>query len=415
MYQSDKCLAWQAICKGDDCTGCFACVNVCHQGAIVASTDNKGFYRPQILEDECVNCGLCSNVCPVLSPIHNVGFHQEAYVCKNKSDEIRRKSSSGGLFSALADAILAKGGIVFGVKIDNSIVTVFSSSDSENGIESFRGSKYVQAYVGDVYREIKKSLISGRSVLFTGTPCQVAGLKSYLSKDYSNLYTLDFLCHGVPSPKTFLKNIEEIEQKEQDKVVSYHFRDKQKSWHLFNTRICFTSGRVKTVFSRFFDYYYRLFLSSYGLQNSCYNCLYTKRERMSDITMADCWMKCSKTSKLKIHYDDKGLSLAIINSHRGADLFREISSSVTSSSLNYDEVVDKNVYLRKPSCKPKDNELFWSEMMKGSSIQDIADLLLPSSKISFAERLIMKYGSNPFIRLISKFEYRYNKYCIPKK
>lgn len=415
MQDSSKTIAFQALCEDEKCTGCFACVNVCHQGAIVASVDEKGFYRPKIIADRCVNCGLCSNVCPVLSPVQESGFHQEAYVCKNNSDELRRKSSSGALFSALADTITAKGGVVYGVKMDNSIVAVFSSSESEDGIDVFRGSKYVQAYVGNIFRDVRKSLICGKPVLFTGTPCQVAGLKNFLHKDYPNLYTLDFLCHGVPSPKTFSKNIREWEKKEQDKIVSYHFRDKLKSWNLFNTRITFRKGRIMTAFSKLQDRYFQLFLFNFGLQEACYHCQYTKRDRVSDITMADYWKKCSQVSPKKIPYDDNGLSLTIVNSQKGAHLFRELSSSITSSALNYDEVVKKNKLLRTSFQKPANNDVFWSEIMKGTSIPDLASKLLPPTKISTTEKLVMRYGSNPFIRLVSKFEYRYNKYFIHKK
>lgn len=415
MCKTETCLARQAICEDEHCTGCFACVNVCHQGAITASTDNRGFYRPQIHEDLCVNCGLCSNACPVFSPPKYAEFHQKAYVCKNNSDDLRRVSSSGALFSALADAIHSKGGVVYGVKMDQSIVAVFSSSESEKGIESFRGSKYVQAYVGTIFRDVKKSLINGIPVLFTGTPCQVAGLKSFLNKDYPNLYTLDFLCHGVPSPKTFLKNIREWEQKEHDHIVSYNFRDKLKSWHLFNTRIDFKKGNVTTLFSRLYDNFFMFFLRNYGLQDACYHCLYTKKDRVSDITMADYWQKCHHQSKKKIHNDDKGLSLAIINSSKGAHLFQKASSSITSSPLNYDEVVEKYGYLRKPSHKPEDNDLFWKELEKGTSFQEMATKLLPLVRISLTERLVMQYGSNPFIRFISKIEYRYHKYIARKK
>ena len=415
MQDSGKTIAFQALCEDEKCTGCFACVNVCHQGAIVASANENGFYRPRIVTDRCVNCGLCFNICPVLTPRQKSGFHQEAYVCKNNSDELRRKSSSGALFSALADIIIAKGGVVYGVKMDNSIVAVFSSSESENGIDAFKGSKYVQAYVGNSFRDVKKSLVCGKPVLFTGTPCQVAGLKNFLRKDYPNLFTLDFLCHGVPSPKTFSKNVKEWEQKEHDEIVSYHFRDKLKSWNLFNTRIAFRKGRIMTAFSRLQDSYFQLFLFNFGLQEACYHCQYTKRDRVSDITMADYWKECSQLSSKKIPYDDKGLSLVIINSKKGSDLFREVSSVVTSSALNYDEVIKKNKLLRTPFQKPADNDVFWSEIMKGTSIHDLASKLLPPTRISLTEKLIMRYGSNPIIRLVGKIEYRYNKYFIQKK
>ena len=211
MFNEEGCIALQVLCDDENCTGCFACVNTCNHGAIVASVNEKGFYRPKIQAEQCVNCGLCSNICPAFSRYNNTDFIQNAYVCKNNSDELRRKSSSGALFSAFADTIISRGGCVYGVKMDKTIVAIFSSSDTEKGIDKFRGSKYVQAYVGYIFKDILKNLHNGRLVLFTGTPCQVAGLRSFLKKDYPNLYTLDFLCHGVPSPKTFSTYISEIE------------------------------------------------------------------------------------------------------------------------------------------------------------------------------------------------------------
>lgn len=391
------------ICDDIDCTGCFACVNICRHGAISPSTNEKGFYRPLFIADKCVQCGLCENICPSLFPPLETKYESESYVCKNKDEVIRHISSSGGFFSAVAEWILSHDGVVYGVKMNESIIPVFSSSDEESGIAKFRGSKYVQANVGDTFREIKKQLVQNRLVLFTGTPCQVAGLKKFLHQDYSNLYTIDFLCHGVPSPSLFSKYIHELEVAENDKITDFSFREKSKSWSLFNMKIAFKSGRSIAHF-RIFDKFFQLFIANYGLQDSCYHCPYTKEKRNSDFTMADYWKKCNQTSERKIRFDDKGLSLVIVNTPKGKELFNSVSDNLMLSSLSQKEVTRKYRYLHYPSKKPENNKDFWKEQ-KHKSTQELAEQFLPQQKISLSNRLTMLMGKNLFVRFISKLEY----------
>ena len=404
-----------SLVSHDVCCGCGTCSNVCPRSCISMVCDAEGFAYPSVDEQKCIECGACLKKCPVEKEGASGGTPISSVVLQDKDGESLENSTSGGAFACIARYVLKLGGVVFGAAYDGSLNVSHIAIERLEDLRLLQGSKYVSSDLRDSYNKVKTLLKSGRLVLFSGTPCQVAGLKNFLHKDYPNLYTLDFLCHGVPSPKTFSKNIREWEKKEQDKIVSYHFRDKLKSWNLFNTRITFRKGRIMTAFSKLQYRYFQLFLFNFGLQEACYHCQYTKRETVSDITMADYWKECAQLSPKKIPYDDKGLSLAIINSQNGANLFRELSSSVTSSALNYDEVVKKNKLFRTPFQKPADNDVFWSEMMKGISFHDLASRLLLPTRISLTEKLVMRYGSNPIIRLISKLEYRYNKYFIQKK
>lgn len=322
-----------ALCDTELCTSCMACVNACRHQAIVIDTNNKGFYHPKAIIDKCVDCGACANVCPVLSSNTSFSPIRATYACWNKDSQIRRKSSSGGLFSSIDNAVIENGGIVYGVKLNKDMEAVVSSSDIEDGIEPFMGSKYVQCHIeSNTYRNVKASLNTGRTVLYTGTACQIAGLKNFLKKEYDNLLTLDFLCHGVPSPTLFKEYIKWLENKHKKKIIDYQFRDKKKSWHLFNILIKFEDGTTCCIY-RNEDYFYQLFLKSLTLQNSCFNCQYTRHERVSDITMGDYWVNINK-----IKDDDNGMSIAIINTEKGEKIFNQCKVSINCRELNKERV-----------------------------------------------------------------------------
>ena len=188
------------INKREDCCGCSACQQVCPQECITMIPDKEGFYYPHIDLDKCINCHLCEKVCPII----NQGTERnplEVYAAYNKNEDVRAKSSSGGIFSLIAEKVIQNKGVVFGVKFDSDLNVTFGYTDTIEGIGQFRGSKYIQAHLGDTYKIAAKFLKDGRLVLFSGTPCQVAGLKGFLNKDHPNLLTLDIICEGVPSQK----------------------------------------------------------------------------------------------------------------------------------------------------------------------------------------------------------------------
>ena len=188
-----------------DCSGCMACMNICPKNAIMMKEDKNGFKYPKIDEKLCIDCGLCSKACPVINKLKENLYNIKVYACKNKDENIRKKSSSGGLFTLFAKYILDQEGVVFGAKYDENLRVIHDYIEKDDNINEFRGSKYVQSDINSTYAKAKKFLSNGRKVLFTGTPCQIEGLITYLGKNYSNLYTQDFICHGVPSPKVWKK------------------------------------------------------------------------------------------------------------------------------------------------------------------------------------------------------------------
>lgn len=403
----------KAICDDEHCTGCMACVNTCSHNAISKGENEEGFYRPVLNEDLCVNCGKCLNVCPALHPLKKTESNiLQAYACWSKSAVIRKESSSGGLFSELAGSVLSQGGIVYGAKLDENIKCVLSSSDASLGIGQFRGSKYVQCDIGTTrLAEIKNLLVKGTLVLFSGTPCQVTGLKSFLKKDYENLITVDFLCHGVPSPQLFQAYIKYLENANHAKITNFNFRDKQTSWRTFNFKITFNNGETICI-SRLKNSFYQIFLRDYALQKSCYNCLYTRPNRNSDITMGDYWIDCRGTEGKRISDDDKGMSLCLINTAKGKDLFKRINDRLAYHPLDIKLVRERYKYLQSPTPMPSNREEFWMDFNQSGFNLLVKKYGYPS-KISLADMIIMKFGQNKWnkllIRSLRKIQYIFNK------
>lgn len=196
------------IIQKQDCCGCEACVQICPKGCMCMVEDTEGFLYPQVDKSVCVNCGLCEKVCPVIHQ-NKSRTPLKVYAAKNMDEEVRLKSSSGGIFTLLAESVIKRGGVVFGAKFDDEWMVVHDYTDNIEGVAAFRGSKYVQSIIGNAYRKVEQFLKSGRMVLFTGTPCQIAGLKKYLRKEYKKLLAVDLVCHGVPSPKVWQMYLEE--------------------------------------------------------------------------------------------------------------------------------------------------------------------------------------------------------------
>lgn len=399
------------LCIPLQCTGCMACVNSCRHQAITVSTDEKGFYRPSTNEDKCINCGVCTDVCPVLQTDSLFSPIISTYACWNKDVQIRRNSSSGGLFSAIAHSIIQKGGIVYGVKLGPEMEAVVSSSDIEGDIKPFMGSKYIQCHIySHTFRDVKKTLDAGRQVLYTGTPCQIAGLKKFLRKEYDNLLTMDFLCHGVPSPLLFKEYIKWIENRYRKKIINFQFRDKKRSWHLFNMLIKFDDGTYCEI-NRDNDCFYYLFLNNFTLQNSCFSCLYARPERVSDITMADYWININQMKD-----DDKGISLSIINSNKGKKIFEQCKDAIQYQPLNREEIIEKYHYLKYPSQQPDLYQSFWEDYKKfGLAVlfsQYVKKEWIPGNFL--IAHSIIRHGSFTH-RLINKLYYYYKKIWLQKK
>ncbi len=307
------------------CTGCGACTSVCPESCIEMVENRRGFLCPVIDESVCNDCGLCLKKCPVQSNYqpNNLLEQPLVYAAWNRNDLIREKSSSGGIFSLFSAKILQNNGVVCGAGFDNNFELHHIIVDTEEEMNTLRGSKYLQSNTTLVFKRIKYLLKEGKSLLFVGTPCQVAGLNHYLSRPYSQLLTCDLVCHGVPSTKVFLKYLKEIEAKQKSKVTGVDFRNKRKGWKRYSIVVHFNSGKkISSVFT--FNRFMKGFLQNLYLRSSCYECPYATIPRVGDITLGDFWKIGSKRPDLD---DDKGTSLILINTGKGRLLFDSISSN----------------------------------------------------------------------------------------
>ena len=338
------------ITKKDMCCGCHACYNICPKNAITMIEDKKGFMYPVINHDKCINCGLCKKVCPILNNKKEDKKQIEAYACYNLNEYERMNSSSGGIFILIAKEIIGRGGVVFGASFDDNFNVIHSYVDSEEYVRKFMTSKYTQSSIGNIYKKVKEFLNDNRYVLFTGTPCQIEGLKSYLRKDYAKLYTQDIICHGVPSPKVWKKYVKYQEEKYNDKACKISFRNKDFGWTLYSTKIEFKRVTYSYIHSN--DLFMKAFLSNICLRDSCYNCSFKKKYRVSDITLADYWGINNVHSDMN---DDKGVSLIIVNSDKGRELFHSLKNNLKYVQTNLEDALKYNPAMIE-SANHSDNE-----------------------------------------------------------
>ena len=301
------------------CCGCTACQQICPKHCIKMVEDEEGFLYPKPSQNQCVDCGLCEKVCPEINPLDGcVPLGCDA--AKSKGQEIRRESSSGGMFSLIADYVLAQDGVVFGAKFDENWQVVMDYTEKKEGLKKFRGSKYVKCYIGDSYAQVKHFLSVGRKVLYTGFSCQIAGLRKYLRHDYNNLLLVDYLCHGAPSPLLWKKYLEEISCHNISSLTNISFRNKKRGWKKFSMSI--EKGDeilTDSIFSE--NVYMKAFLADISLRPSCYHCVARNGHSGSDITIGDHWAIRDIDSSFD---DDEGVSLVLVNTLRGAKIFDKL-------------------------------------------------------------------------------------------
>lgn len=320
------------------CNGCSACATICPKNCIAMKPDELGFLYPQIDEKLCIDCGLCEKTCPVFNE-SEFTTSPKAYAVKNTDENIRMQSSSGGIFTAVAEKILAEGGVVFGAAFTDDFRAVkHIAVENTEDLHKLRGSKYVQSRIGDSFAEAKKELEKGRKVLFTGTPCQIGGLLSFLKKDYENLITQDIVCHGVPSPSVWKNYVELREKKAEAKTTAVSFRAKNTGWITFSMLMKFQNGTEYTK-KLSEDLFMQGFLNNIYLRSSCYNCAFKTLYRRSDITLADFWGIWNVLPEM---HDGKGTSLVIVNSDKGNKVLNDIESQLEIAETDITEAVKYN-------------------------------------------------------------------------
>lgn len=355
-----------------NCTGCMACYNKCPNNAISIVYNEAGFYTPQIDNNKCTNCGLCASVCPQTKEIQVKDEPTHCYAVMS-NDEIRKNSASGGLFALIAQEYLKNGGFVCGASFSDDFRQVnHIIIDKEEDLIKLQNSKYVQSNIGDVFSKIKLLLENNKEVLFGGTPCQVAGLNSYLGKRYDNLLTMDLVCHGIPSPLVWTKYLDELTNGKT--IKSVFFRNKKEGWHFepeveINLKNRFYKRKIKNKL------FYRAFFEHLILNDTCYSCKYANLQRPSDITMADFWGIENIDAEMN---DEKGTSLLIINTQRGQEIIDKYKHYFKKiKKFNINEAINGNPRLQNSSEKNLDNTQFVKELNKTPILKNIKQNLCP--------------------------------------
>lgn len=327
------------------CSGCYACCNICPVDAIRMKVNEEGFWYPSVDETACIHCGRCIQVCQIdNSKPPKVDMDTEAYACMNLDNGKRLASSSGGIFIELAQYVISHDGIVFGAAFDKDLKLRHTYASTMEGCRAFMGSKYLQSQIGRSYSDAKRFLDQKKMVLFTGTPCQIHGLKLFLGREYANLITADLACHGVPSPAVFDKYISDLEQQHHGKVTSFYFRSKKKGWNNFCTEVHFDTQeqRIQSHNECPFD---KGFLTNLYLRPSCYVCKNKGDNRYSDLVMGDYW------GIEKVHKemsDDQGVSVLFVRTEKGRHIFDAIKGNF--KCLNGDDSYGytENIAISKP-------------------------------------------------------------------
>ncbi|MDF2870888.1 MAG: 4Fe-4S ferredoxin [Anaerocolumna sp.] len=323
------------------CYGCKACKDICPVSAITMVPDKEGFWYPEIDEDKCIHCNLCRKVCiyrkfEKQEPVEN---YPVVYASYHKTEDIHTESTSGGMFIPMYRYILSIGGKVVGVRYDENMRVIYDIAETEEGCRAFCGSKYVAPDSENVKPRVKKLLEAGTVVLFTGNPCQIAGLKTYLGKDYPNLYTVDIICHGVPSPKVFEKYINYLEDRYHSKVIDFQFRNKIRGWSKPYILVKFESGEVvlEPASSNNFN---RAFLSNNIQRPCCYTCEFAGlKGSVGDITIGDYWGIENEHPEMM---DQRGVSIIKLNNSKGSEFFEHFKEQLVLKESTYEKAYNAN-------------------------------------------------------------------------
>ena len=314
------------------CSGCHACYSTCPKSAITMDENLEGFLYPQIDKTKCVGCGLCEKVCPVIEPLKNHNENSKVNAAINNDEKTRLESSSGGIFTAIAEKVLDAGGVVFGAKFADDFSVIHSWTESREGLTDFRGSKYLQSIIGNSYKDCKNFLLAGRKVLFSGTPCQIQGLKKFLGKEYENLLCMDVICHGVPSNKVWQKYIDLILKKNgktRSDVTKTSFRRKNEGWKKYSLAFTFKDASEYSE-NQLKGWWMLTFNKNIMMRSSCYDCCAKDKHIISDFTVGDFWGIEAYLSD----YDDKGTSIIYVNSAKGLKYFSDIGDKLKATRID---------------------------------------------------------------------------------
>ena len=374
------------------CCACGACLNICPKLAITMQKDEYGFLYPQIDEEKCIKCGLCIKTCAFQNSNLN-NEPRKTYAAQSNNTDLKQ-SASGGIFASIAKNVLKDGGIVYGAAMelmDNKLVVRHIAVNNETDLIKLQGSKYIQSNTEKVYQEIKEQLNNDKLILFSGTPCQVDGLNSYLGKKYNKLITIDIICHGVPNNQMFQDYIKILEEKLKDKIIDFKFRDKTKGWGL--TAKGYTAKGYTAIIPANVSSYYYMFLRSYIYRDSCYSCKYACRNRCSDITIGDYWgiervhPEVVKDNVYGLDYKN-GISCLIVNTEQGKKVIEKYKTALRLLVSEFDKAAKYNNQLKSPSIVNADKRIKVLEEYKNIGYKNLEEKFYKIKFVMFIKKLI---------------------------
>ncbi len=343
------------------CTGCTACAAVCPTHCIIMEKDAEGFKYPLVNLEQCIDCRKCDSVCPAQKPSEPSKSPKYALGAFTLNEAVRMNSSSGGVFYELASRILEKGGVVYGAAFDHRIMTVAHRCITcQEDISKLMGSKYMQSDMLDTCVRVKKQLEKGTAVLFSGTPCQVYGLRSFLDKEYEKLICVSLICHGTPSPRLWERYLEMRTDQLGGPLLECNFRDKKKGWNHFGLKFSSATGKTKYTSAQM-DPYMRMFLKNMSLRPSCYKCCAKNNSCNADIVLGDFWGVQYRVPELA---DDKGTSLVLIYSKKGDELIKQISNVLAFRRVDSEKALMGNRAFSDSATEPAERKDLFAEMEK---------------------------------------------------
>ena len=378
-----------------NCCGCSACASICPKHCITMQADDEGFLYPIINKPDCIECGLCEKVCNVLHP-YDKREPIKVLAAINKDEEVRLKSSSGGIFYLLAEKTIAEGGVVFGARFDEQWQVVIDYAETMEGVKAFMGSKYVQARMATAYTDAKRFLSEGRKVLFSGTPCQIAGLHHFLRKPYDNLLSVDIICHGTPSPKVWSRYLDEVVTAGRKAISDVQFLNKRNGWKRFNFKMTYNKEEQSISLCCYHrdNHFMKAFLQNLILRPSCHHCQAKSGCAHSDVTIADFWSVGKIVPEMD---DDMGTGLVVVNSKKGYEAFDW--SRITHKETTADMALRHNIAFNYSVTPHSKRMEFFSRMEQEDKILNlISECLRPTFKMRV--RMTISFCKQQVIRIL---------------
>lgn len=363
----------------NNCVGCRSCEQLCPQKCITLEPNHEGFLYPRIAEKKCIGCGVCLRACPTKNGAEHRHQPQSVWAFKNNNEQQIMESASGGAADVASEIILGRNGVVYGAAYDENLVVRHIEVTDKASKRELQSSKYVQSDLNQCYSKAKKALQNGKLVLFTGTPCQIAGLYAYLGGDQPGLYTLDLICHGVPSPKLFAKYLQYQEQKMNGKILQMNFRSKaNRGWG--TQYLLRTATKTKTNILAL-DRYGKHFMAGDCYRECCYQCAYANMDRVGDITVGDFWGIFQSHPEF---YSEKGISSVFVNTDKGMQLFEQMRKFAQVIPASIQEGMIKQGNLHHPTVRPSARDSFYERIDTEDYIHMLRVGLQPKERLKAA-------------------------------